>query len=150
MRYLYYFTIGIIYSILICMLPLCASEARRSGDFVYKIDKKGVILTRYTGTDTVLTVPRKFSGVSVTVIGSDSVTDCGTLEEVLLPSSVVIIKQNAFSSCSSLRRITIPSSVSRIEEGALPDSVTIVTEKDCFAYRFGVENGFSICIDSME
>ena len=108
-------------------------------DFAFTPDNTAVIV-RYKGTAADVTIPSRYKGKPVTMIGTDaflglnitsvtipdSVTvirsrafsDCRNLTNINIPSSITFIGNYAFSNCESLTSITIPSSVTSIEESA--------------------------------
>ena len=75
-------------------------------------------LTDYGKTLSVLNIPAKIDGISVTSIGSFAFSGCSGLKSVTLPDSVTSIGYGAFRSCSGLTSITIPDSVTSIGEYA--------------------------------
>lgn len=42
---------------------------------------------------------------------------CGTLEEVILPSNLTVLQGGAFSGCSNLRKVTFPSTLTTLNSG---------------------------------
>lgn len=109
-------------------------------DFAFTPDNTAVIVTHYKGTAADVTIPSRYQGKPVTMIGHaaffnsavtsvtipDSVTsisdeafiNCPKLTNISIPNSVTYIGFSAFSSCTSLKSITLPSSLSFIS-GAL-------------------------------
>ena len=72
-------------------------------------------------------------------ISPSALSDCTSLQSIIIPDSVKEIGVNAFYGCTSLRNIDIPKSVKRIEYGAfasctslqsivLPEDVIIVSD----------------------
>jgi BspA type Leucine rich repeat region (6 copies) len=107
-----------------------------SSGFGYSINGGTVTLTRYLGTDTVVTVPDSINNLPVTSIGSGTFSGLG-LSSVIIPDSVTSIGGVAFSSCYNLTNIMIPDSVTNIGSYAfqfcshlasiiIPDSVTSI------------------------
>ncbi|MDR1001820.1 MAG: leucine-rich repeat domain-containing protein [Oscillospiraceae bacterium] len=119
--------------------------------------KGGLLLVKYTGAETTVTVPNGITEIgvkafyqcstiiqvflpnSVTAIGSNAFSHCSELREINLPTSVTTIGQSAFSGCSSLRRISIPKSITKInnltfyycpslERMDIPESVTSISD----------------------
>lgn len=111
-------------------------------DFAFTPDNTAVIVTnyKYNGAAADVTIPSRYQGKPVTMIGHaaffnsavtsvtipDSVTsisdeafiNCPKLTNISIPNSVTYIGFSAFSSCTSLKSITLPSSLSFIS-GAL-------------------------------
>ncbi len=76
------------------------------------------------GSLTSITIPN-----SVTSIGSAAFRDCGSLTSITIPNSVTSIANNVFSSCGSLTSITIPNGVTSIGGSAFSNcgSLTSIT-----------------------
>lgn len=107
-------------------------------DFAFTPDNTAVIVIRYKGTATDVTIPSRYKGIPVTMIDHaaffnsavtsvtipDSVTsishdafiNCPQLTNISIPNSVTYIGFSAFRSCTSLKSITLPSSLSSISE----------------------------------
>lgn len=126
----------------VCLcLGICASaKTVTSGDFVFDVNSKSATLTKYTGSDTAVTVPSKVSSVNVTVIGPEAFWKNQTLQTISLPSTLTQIGAAAFNECSSLKKVVIPSKVTTIGDGAfwyctslesvvIPKSVTKIGDK---------------------
>ena len=62
---------------------------------------------------------------SVTSIGYSAFSDCRSLSEIVIPSSVTSIGEGAFSRCSSLSEIVIPSSVTSIGDSAFSGCLSL-------------------------
>ena len=72
-------------------------SARTSGDYDYSALDDGTIqITKYTGSDTTLTVPYEIDGYTVTEIGWYAFRNCRELENVILPESITSIGREAF------------------------------------------------------
>ena len=56
------------------------------------------MITKYTGSDTVIEIPESYKNYKVTVIGA-SVFNNSKITEVTIPSSIKQIEDYAFSSC---------------------------------------------------
>lgn len=124
---------------LVGVVPTMTASASKSGDYEYSTLSNGtVVITRYNGSATNLTIPSTIAGKKVTSIGACAFEDCErSLESVTIPNSVTSIGDNAFEYCSSLTSITIPNSVTSIGESAfwkchslksvtIPNSVTSI------------------------
>ena len=105
-------------------------------------DNTAVIVTnyKYNGAAADVTIPSRYQGKPVTMIGHaaffnsavtsvtipDSVTsisdeafiNCPKLTNISIPNSVTFIGFSAFNSCTSLKSITLPSSLSTIQSYA--------------------------------
>ena len=58
-------------------------------------------ITKYNGTDTVVVIPSKINGVTVTTIGTDAFLGLN-ITSVTIPASVTEIGANAFAGCTNL------------------------------------------------
>lgn len=82
-------------------------------------DNTAVIVTnyKYNGAAADVTIPSRYQGKPVTMIGHAAFFN-SAVTSVTIPNSVTYIGFSAFSSCTSLKSITLPSSLSFIS-GAL-------------------------------
>lgn len=78
-----------------------------NGDFgFFIINKEELMITKYTGSDTVIEIPESYKNYKVTVIGA-SVFNDSKITEVTIPSSIKQIEDYAFSSCHSLTKVNL-------------------------------------------
>ena len=123
-------------SLLACLLLALLCCAAESGDFT--IDENGV-LTKYTGSDAVVTVPDGVAAIGkeafyaksaiteihlptgITSIGDSAFQNCTDLTELQLPTGITSIGANAFRSCTGLTEIVVPDSVETIGDNAFYD-----------------------------
>lgn len=78
-----------------------------NGDFgFFIINKEELMITKYTGSDTVIEIPESYKNYKVTVIGA-SVFNDSKITEVTIPSSIKQIEDYAFSSCHSLKKVNL-------------------------------------------
>ena len=123
-------------SLLACLLLALLCCAAESGDFT--IDENGV-LTKYTGSDAVVTVPDGVTAIGkeafyansaiteihlptgITLIGDSAFQNCTDLTELQLPTGITSIGANAFRSCTGLTEIVVPDSVETIGDKAFYD-----------------------------
>ena len=68
---------------------------------------------------TFISIPEKYKGKPVTIIGEEAFMQCHELTHVAIPNSIISIKMYAFAGCSKLTHITIPDSVTFIDSEAL-------------------------------
>lgn len=61
-------------------------------------------ITKYNGTDTVVVIPSKINGVTVTTIGTDAFLGLN-ITSVTIPDSVTEIGSNAFAGCTNLTSV---------------------------------------------
>ena len=104
----------------------------------YKLnDDNTIIITKYTGQEHNIVLPRTITGKTVTGIGNYVFYRCTGLTAVTIPDSVTSIGNWSFDGCTGLTDVTIPDSVTSIGDGAfngctgltsvtLPDSLTSI------------------------
>ena len=101
--------------------------------YLFSIDSYGRIkLIDKNNAPSVIVIPSKINGISVTGIGDSAFANCISLTSITIPNSVHTIWNSAFSGCSSLTSITIPKSVTSLGEYAFLDcnSLTSITIYD--------------------
>ena len=106
-------------SLLACLLLALLCCAAESGDFT--IDENGV-LTKYTGSDAVVTVPD-----GVTAIGKEAFYAKSAITEIHLPTGITSIGDSAFRSCTGLTEIVVPDSVETIGDDAFYDCSSLAS-----------------------
>ena len=121
------------------------AEEKIYGDYEYgKYSDGGIVITRYNGSESVVTIPSTIDGKPVTNIGVGAFANCKNLTSVTIPDGVTSIWHYAFQNCTSLTSVTIPGGVTTIGMEAfkgcnsltsvtIPDSVTSIG-KEAFAY----------------
>ena len=97
-------------------VPAGADDVITSGDWRYTVNEDGATatITKYTGSETDVTIPREIDGHSVTEIGFEAFYECTSLTNVTIPDSVTTIDEDAFRDCTSLTSVTIPDGVTEI------------------------------------
>ncbi len=87
-------------------------------DFSFTTNAGTITITRYNGTDGLVTVPGEVGGLPVTMIGLEAFIHCTGVVEVLLPGSITNISDWAFYDCSSLTSINLPGKLISVGESA--------------------------------
>jgi hypothetical protein len=88
-----------------------AEAATTSDGFSYEIQADNtVVITKYTGTSTDLSIPSSIEGKSVTDIGNAAFSSCLILASITIPNSVVYIAPDAFS----IMKSPVPSAFSTL------------------------------------
>lgn len=130
---------------LLTLFPMSAFAADvqeyTSGDYRYTLNEGGTAtITKYTGTESNITIPEQLENHKVTMIGSQSFKDNTSLEKIEIstnistidwmafagcthlkevdftePSKIEVLPYELFVNCSSLTTINIPSSVKEIK-----------------------------------
>lgn len=91
--------------------------AQSEDDFEIIQNKNGgITITKYIGTDTLITIPRTISGVRVTEIG-DNAFEFKKLTSIVFPDGITRIGKNSFQ-ISTLTEVIIPDSVITIDDEA--------------------------------
>ena len=116
-----------------------SSESNPTSAFkgIINADNKSMMITEYTGNDTIVIIPSKIQEYDVTSIGMGAFAYCDKLVSVEIPDSVESIEDCAFWSCNNLVSIEIPDSVTYIGDKAfcycsslpsinLPNSITSI------------------------
>ena len=99
-----------------------------NGDFgFFIINQEELMITKYTGSDTVIEIPESYKNYKVTVIGA-SVFNDSKITEVTIPSSIKQIEDYAFSSCHSLTKVNLSEGLeilnnSELREIKLPSTL---------------------------
>lgn len=91
-------------------------------DYLREIRPDGsVIITRYLGDRTRITIPAMLDGRRVTAIGERAFHRCKTLEGVTVPPGIREIGKEAFAACTKLERIALPDTLTTIGDYAFTD-----------------------------
>ena len=87
-------------------------------EYKYTIDKStgSVTVNKYLGDDSVVWIPEKISGYTVTGIGSKCF-EKQSLKGVVIPETVTTIGNNAFQGCKNLASVTFKGAPSTITVG---------------------------------
>ena len=105
---------------LLCVFSsVMPSFALSDGDFTYEIVDDNAVITGYTGTDTVITVPAQINGISVVKINDGAFKGNTNLASVTVSEGVKDIGASAFENCTSLATISLPNTIVHIGEKAI-------------------------------
>lgn len=106
----------------------------------YEKTDEGIVIKRYTGTETTVRIESEYGGIPVTRIADGAFKNCIHLENVILPDSLYRIGFGVFAGCVGLTSITIPEDVTEIDKQAfygctgltsitIPDGVTKIASE---------------------
>ncbi|MBN2161703.1 MAG: leucine-rich repeat domain-containing protein [Pontiellaceae bacterium] len=101
------------------------SFALTHGDFEYDVVGSEVKITKYSGTNTVVTVPGEIDGKPVLEIGYQAFSQNRTVTQVVLPAALRRVGRYAFFGCSALESVPLPSALQSIGEYAFRDCTRI-------------------------
>ena len=78
-----------------------------TGDFVFAVrdDSTGIVVVKYNGTASTLTVPSTVAGLPVVEIGAQAFEGNTKLKSVTLPATIEIIGRRAFAECKNLLEV---------------------------------------------
>lgn len=100
-------------------------------------------ITKYNGTDTVVVIPSKINGVTVTTIGTDAFLGLN-ITSVTIPASVTEIGSNAFAGCTNLTSVNYGGDWSNltIQSGnpAVEDAAKDAANEQLFDFEFTPDN----------
>ena len=96
------------------LLLVCGSPAVTHAQFDFATNNGSITIMGYDGAGGVVSIPATINGLSVTSIGNQAFTNCGSLTSVTIPDSVTNIGSCAFTNCICLTNIIVPASVSYI------------------------------------
>ena len=143
-----------------------------NGDFgFFIINQEELMITKYTGSDTVIEIPESYKNYKVTVIGASpssikqiedyAFSSCHSLTKVNLSEGLEILNNSVFFNCSELREIKLPSTLKEIGPRAfsgaalnnvvLPDSgkLTKIDEYAFYQSRELTDITIPACITSI-
>ena len=81
--------------------------------FEYEINRDGetVTISKYTGTETKVTIPQKIGKYTVITIETYAFSGCNSIENIIISEGVLDIKYGAFTSCKNLKSVHLPNSL---------------------------------------
>ena len=99
--------------ILFSFLPVTA-QAETEGDWEYEISSGLATVTKYNGTDAVVTIPDAFGLYQVTSIGSSAFEGNVTLTQINFPKGLTSIGSKAFKGCIGLTEVNLPAKLTTL------------------------------------
>lgn len=102
-------------------------------------------ITKYNGTDTVVVIPSKINGVTVTTIGTDAFLGLN-ITSVTIPDSVTEIGSNAFADCTNLTSVNYAGDWSNLTIQSGNPAVQDAANEQLFDFKFILNNTAVIVI----
>ena len=96
-------------------------------------------ITKYNGTDTVVVIPSKINGVTVTTIGTDAFLGLN-ITSVTIPDSVTEIGANAFAGCTNLTSVNYEGDWSNLTIQSGNPAVQDAANEQLFDFEFILNN----------
>lgn len=96
-------------------------------------------ITKYNGTDTVVVIPSKINGVTVTTIGTDAFLGLN-ITSVTIPDSVTEIGANAFAGCTNLTSVKCKGDWSKLTIQSGNPAVQDAANEQLFDFEFILNN----------
>ncbi len=107
------------------MLTLYAiwAEETDPSSFTYTdIGSNNVRIDSYTGSDSVVYIPREIDGKTVKQLAGGSFADNSTITEVHITSSITVIEEKAFANCPNLTAVTLYDNITKISDASFEGS----------------------------
>ncbi|MBQ6706066.1 MAG: leucine-rich repeat domain-containing protein [Clostridia bacterium] len=98
----------------------------KNDEFEYKVYETYIEITKYIGSESIVTVPTTIENLPVKSISDWSLEGCQNITSIILPDGLEEIGYKAFADCSALKEINIPNSVKEIGERAFHGCVSLV------------------------
>ena len=116
--------------------PQTGDTILRYGNFEYtirrvtlpgtgNISRDEVVIVRYVGTTTIITVPPSIAGLPVAGLGDTAFFQNALVTQVHLPASMRTIGNNTFAGATALTSITIPAGVTTIGTSAFMGATSL-------------------------
>lgn len=96
-------------------------------------------ITGYNGTDTVVVIPSKINGVTVTTIGTDAFLGLN-ITSVTIPANVTEIGSNAFAGCTNLTSVNYEGDWSNLTIQSGNPAVQDAANEQLFDFAFTPDN----------
>lgn len=95
-----------------------SNEFTPAESFTYSIEDGEAIITGYTGSNEVVSIPSTIQNIPVVEIGENAFKENSVINKVVFPYGLRSIGNYAFVSCSNLQCIVLPDTISYIGEGS--------------------------------
>lgn len=134
--------------LVVSALPLftVSVKADPNEDYAYTVlEDFTAEITKYNGSDTIVTVPEYLDDYLVTSIGEKAFMDCNNITKVTLPDTITKIRYCAFKNCSSLMDIIIPDQVTIIGSCSFQNCTSLTTISLPDSVEYLLSQAFSGC-----
>lgn len=122
--------------------PVSHESPASDFEYEYKEELGGIVITKYTGSKSVVNIPSEIDKKKVVKLNIGSFGN-SNITEVTIPYGVIEIGDSAFGECSSLKSVDIPNGVTKIGVGAfmsctaltsitIPNSITRILDQTFF------------------
>ncbi len=91
-----------------------AATSTKDYEFYYSDEKKGYVVTDYTGSEMDITLPSAYKGKKVVAVQSMGYESAAKVQSIVVPKTVTTIGYAAFSDCTNLESIELGSNVKSI------------------------------------
>ncbi len=88
-------------------------------------DNSNYMIEKYTGTDSIVSIPASVNGIKVTGIGAMAFSHNEAITDVSIPNSIEYIGDCAFSNCKKLTSISFSDNITTIENNAFNGCVSL-------------------------
>lgn len=108
----------------------------------YRVENGGAVITGYSGSATLLTIPQTLDGYPVTALGEHAFEN-SSISGIVLPEGVQSIGWFAFYGCTALVSVTLPQSVSSIGYAVFDGCkhLSLVCPADSYAEQYAKSYG---------
>ena len=128
---------------------IVASAAGTYGNSQYEVQSNGTVqITKYTGSDTSITLPSSINGKDVTSVSGYAFNGNTTITSISLPGTFTTVPSLAFYGCYALETVTLPDTITEIGSYAFEfcDKLTTVNVRGKLKYIY---NGAFYCCYSL-
>ena len=106
------------------------------------INKGGLYISAYKGSDKVVYIPRQIDGKTVVGIADNAFAGNKALEEVHITSSILEVAPKAFANCENLKTVTLYDNLKSISDAAFMGGTPVETVRVCAAKTPRYTNNF--------
>lgn len=124
-----------------------SADEAPADDFKYEEnnDLGGIVITKYIGDKTDITIPAMINGKKVVKIGEHAFSFCANITNIIIPTGVIEIVLGSFWGCSALRSIRIPNIVTKIGSTAFQYCTGLTSVTIPNSVKSIREGAFSFC-----